>query len=177
MISAFGTDHIRNKQAAAQVVIADFTTDVGVNLLMQWLADEHVVGIFIAPPGGSASRARSIPLKRKAPGDPRPLRSDRHPNGLPNLLFVDRVKVSKANKLYFLTAKLVQWAIEHGCLFCIENPQFSFFWQTTFIQSIIHLMDFTTFQSCMYGSTRPKRTMLGHNAEEGYFSLPTILSL
>ena len=27
-------------------------------------------------------------------------------------------------------------------------------------------MDFTTFQSCMYGSTRPKRTMLGHNAEE-----------
>ena len=167
MISAFGTDHIRNKQAAAQVVIADFTTDVGVNLLMQWLADEPVVGIFIAPPGGSASRARSIPpLKRKAPGDPRPLRSDRHPNGLPNLLFVDRVKVSKANKLYFLTAKLVQWAIEHGCLFSIENPQFGFFWQTTFIQSIIHLMDFTTFQSCMYGSTRPKRTMLGHNAEE-----------
>jgi hypothetical protein len=27
-------------------------------------------------------------------------------------------------------------------------------------------MDFTTFQSCVYGSARPKRTMLGHNAVE-----------
>ena len=166
MPSAFGTDHIRHKQAAAQVVVADLSTEEGVSLLMQWLADEHVVGLFIAPPCGSASRARSIPLKRKSPGDPRPLRSDKHPNGLPNLLVVDRIKVSKANKLYHLTARLVQWATEQGCLFCVENPQFSYFWQTTFIQSIIHLMQFTTFQSCMYGSMRPKRTMLGHNAVE-----------
>jgi hypothetical protein len=71
MVSAFGTDHLRHKQAAAQVVIADLTTDVGVNLPMQWLAGEHVVGVFIAPPCGSASRGRSIPLKRKAPGGPR----------------------------------------------------------------------------------------------------------
>jgi hypothetical protein len=28
------------------------------------------------------------------------------------------------------------------------------------------LMQFTTFHSCMYGSSRPKRTMLGFNAEE-----------
>ena len=106
MVSAFGTDHVRNRQAAAQVVIADLTTDVGVSLLMQWLADEHVVGVFTAPPCGSASRARSIPLKRKSPGDPRPLKSDKHPKGLPNLLFVDRIKVSKVNKLYFLTPSL-----------------------------------------------------------------------
>ena len=50
MSSAFGTDHIRHKQAAAQVVVADLTTEEGVSLLMQWLADEHVVGLFIAPP-------------------------------------------------------------------------------------------------------------------------------
>ena len=70
MLSAFGTDHVRHKQAAAQVVIADLTTDAGVGLLMQWLSDKNVVGAFIAPPCGSASRARSIPLKRKRPGDP-----------------------------------------------------------------------------------------------------------
>ena len=64
------------------------------------------------------------------------------------------------------TSKLVQWATEHVCLFCIENPQFSYFWQTTFIQSVIHLMNFTTFQACMYGSTCPKHTMLGFNAAE-----------
>ena len=49
MSSAFGTDHIRHKQAAAQVVVADLSTEEGVSLLMQWLADEHVVGLFIAP--------------------------------------------------------------------------------------------------------------------------------
>ena len=29
MVSAFGTDHVRHKQAAAQVVIAGLTTDEG----------------------------------------------------------------------------------------------------------------------------------------------------
>ena len=28
---------------------------------------------------------------------------------------------------YFLTANLVKWAHDEGCLICIENPQFSFF--------------------------------------------------
>lgn len=156
------TDHVRHKQAMAPVAVADLTTDAGVSLLMQWLSNENVIGIFLAPPCGSASRARSIPLKRK----PKPLRSNQHPNGLPGLNFVDRIKISKANKLYFLTAKLIQWAVDHGCFFCVENLQFSLFWQTTFIQAVVHLMQFTTFHSCMYGSSRPKRTMLGFNAKE-----------
>ena len=127
------------------------------------------MGIFLAPPCGTASRARSIPLKRKQPGDPdapRPLRSDRHLNGLPFLLLRDRIKVCQANKLYHLTAKLVKWAVETGCIFCIETPQCSFFWQTSFIQEVIHHMQFTTFQSCRHGSRRPKRTMLGFNVDE-----------
>ena len=114
MISAFGTDHVRHRQSAAQVVLADLTTEAGTTLLMQWLGNEHVVGIFLAPPCGTASRSRSIPLKRKKPGDPSapvPLRTDEHPNGLPHLQFIDRVKVSKANRLYFLTSRLVQWAV------------------------------------------------------------------
>jgi hypothetical protein len=82
------------------------------------------------------------------------------------LRFLDRLKISKANKLYHLTAKLVRWAVQEGCLFCVENPQFSLFWQTTFMQNVLTLMQFTTFQACRYGSTRPKRTMLAFNAEE-----------
>jgi hypothetical protein len=76
------------------------------------------------------------------------------------------LKISKANKLYHLTAKLVRWAVQEGCLFCVENPQFSLFWQTTFIKDVLHLMQLTTFQTCRYGSTRPKRTMSAFNAEE-----------
>lgn len=169
LVSSFGTDHIRSKHAVAPLVLADLSTESGVELLMQWLSNPRVVGIFLAPPCGSASRARSIPLKRRRPGDPappKPLRSNQYPNGLPFLCFVDRLKISKANKLYHLTAKLIRWAVETDCIFCVENPQFSFFWQTSFIQEVIALMRFTVFQSCQYGSTRPKRTMLGFNAEE-----------
>ena len=153
----------------APVAVADLTTDTGVSLLMQWLSNENVIRIFLAPPCVSASRARSIPLKRKHLGDPpapKPLRSNEHPNGLPGLSFIDRLKISKANKLYFLTAKLIQGAVDHGCFFVVENLQFSLFWQTTFIQQVVHLMQFTIFHSCMYGSSRPKRTMLGFNVEE-----------
>jgi hypothetical protein len=169
MSGAFGTDHKRHKMAMSPIVLADLSTEAGIELLMQWLSNEFVVGIFLAPPCGTASRARSIPMKRKRPGDPiapRPLRSDRHPNGVPFLTFIDRIKVCEANKLYHLTAKLIQWAVDTGCIFCVENPQYSFFWQTTFILEVIHHLQFPTFQSCRYGSRRPKRTMLAFNVEE-----------
>ena len=169
MTSAFGTDHVRHKQAMSAIAIADLTKKAGVNLLMQWLSDRRVVGLFLAPPCGSASRARAIPLKRKRPGDPpapKPLRSDQHPNGIPGLGLTDREKISRANKLYFLTKDLVIWANREGCLICIENPQFSFFWQTTFMQSVMSMLQFTVFQTCRYGSNRAKRTMLAHNAPE-----------
>ena len=66
MTSAFGTDHVRHKQAMSAIAIADLTKEAGVNLLMQWLSDRRVVGLFLAPPCGSASRARAIPLKKRA---------------------------------------------------------------------------------------------------------------
>ena len=113
MISSFGTDIVRRKQAMLQIVIADLTEEHGIKLLMQSLSNPYVVGIFLAPPCGSAIRVRSIPLKGKHPGDPpalRPLRSNEYSNGLRFLSFVDKMKISKANKLYQLTAKLIRWA-------------------------------------------------------------------
>ena len=169
MCSSFGTDSVLHKQAMSQIVVADLTEDQGIDLLMQWLSNPYIVGIFLAPPCGSASRARSIPLKRKSPGDPpapRLLRSNEFLNGLRFLSFVDKMKISKANKLYHLTAKLIRWAVAEGVRFCVENPQLSLFWQTTFMQDVMHLLQFTTFQACRYGSTRPKRNMLAYNAEE-----------
>lgn len=47
MVSSFGTDHVRHKLAAAQVVLADLTTQAGVELLAQWLSNPNVVGIYI----------------------------------------------------------------------------------------------------------------------------------
>ena len=164
-ISAFGVDHVRPKQCMSQIVVADLCTPQGVALLWQWLAQENVVAIFLAPPCGSASRARQIPLKRtlgKNSHGPLPLRDDLFPNGKPGLSFRDRQRISLANKLYHLTSQLVEWANLVGCIVCVQNPQFSLFWATTFWTAVAKQMKYSTFHSCQYGSIR-KKTMLAFN--------------
>lgn len=138
------------------------TTKKGSDMLGSWLKNPRVVGVFLAPPCGTASRARSIKLKRKR-NAPEPLRSDDHPNGLRNLSFINKIKISQANKLYHLTAQIVKYAVQHNMLVVVENPQFSLFWATTFWVSVAKLLRYTIFHSCQYGSSRQKRTMLAHN--------------
>ena len=167
--SSFGVDKLRSKNAMAGVIIADLATPQGEALLMSWLQMPQVVGIFLAPPCGSASRARQIPLKRKfgcRQRGPRPLRTDAFPNGIPNLTPTELSRISLANKLYHLSAKLVKWACDVGCIFVVENPQFSLFWATTFWTAVAHLALYSVFHSCQYGGMRKKKTMLAFNAAE-----------
>ena len=160
--SAFGVDHLRPKNCCAPISLIDLTTPKGQTLLRKWLDNPRVVGTFIAPPCGTASRARSIKLKRKR-GGPTPLRTDACPNGLPGLSFVDRVKISQANKLYHLTAQVIKFAVARNILVCIENPQYSLFWATSFWIQVAGLLKYTVLHSCQYGSSRQKKTMLAHN--------------
>ena len=97
---------------------------------------------------------------------PRPLRSDDCPNGLPNLTDSEMSRISISNQLYFLTAKLVRWATEHGVIFVVENPQFSLFWATTFWTEVAHLAMYSVFHTCQYGRIRKKKTMFAFDAVE-----------
>lgn len=167
--SSFGVDYVKHKQVTAPVSLADLTTRAGQELLWQWLENPNVVGVFLAPPCGSASRARAIRLHHKSHckhhQGPRPLRSDDHPNGLPHLAWTDKERIAKANILYRLTADVVRWAAAQRIPVVVENPQYSFFWNTTFWTEVSNLMSNTTFHSCQYGSLRQKRTMtrqMGH---------------
>ena len=152
MLNCFGVDHLRAANVAAPISIADPTPE-GRNLLFSWLKNPAVVGIFLAPPCGTASRARCIPLKgeRKAPV---PLRDDKNANGIRHLKWLDKLKVLKSNKLYDLTADLVQYTHKHGLLICVENPQYSLFWSTTFWLRVAHKVMYTVLHSCQYGSRR-----------------------
>ena len=94
---------------------------------------------------------------------PRPLRDDKYPNGRPNLTLQERNRVSLANRLYHLTAELGLWAICVGCLFCVENPQYSLFWATTFWTAVPDKFQYAIVHSCQYGSARKKKTMLAHS--------------
>lgn len=81
----------------ARVRLVDLTTKKGSDMLASWLKNPRVVGVFLAPPCGTASHGRSIKLKRKR-NAPEPLRSDNHPNGLKNLSFINKIKISQTVK-------------------------------------------------------------------------------
>ena len=127
--NSFGVDKLRIRNCVAPLATVDLCTPRGAELLWQWLELPYVIGIWIAPPCGSASRARAIPLKKRVGRSgkssiwgqhgPRPLRSDACPNGLPNLTVSEMSRISISNKLYFLTAELVRWATEHGVIFVV----------------------------------------------------------
>ncbi len=165
--SCFGVDHIKVKNLSGPVSVADLTTPEGISLLKSWIHSRTVLGIFLAPPCGTASRARSIKLgrnlKRKFQNEPKPLRSNRQPKGVSGLSWLNEFKISKANKLYHLTAQIVKHCVEHGLLVCVENPQYSLFWATRFWQEVAHLVMYSTFHTCQSGSKRLKRTMFAQN--------------
>ena len=60
--SCFGVDHVKVKNLPGPVSVADLTKPEGIALLMSWINTRAVLGIFLAPPCGAASRARSIKL-------------------------------------------------------------------------------------------------------------------
>ena len=166
LVSCFGVDRRRSPKVAAPVCTADLSTAEGIRLLYQWLSNPNIVGLFLSPPSETASRARAVPpkgVKRKFGADQAPLRSDKSPNGLQGLSFSNRLRVSKANRLFHLTVQLCEYALQHGLLVVVESPQSSLFWKTSFWLSISNRMLYTIFDGCQYGSRRQKKTMIAHN--------------
>ena len=131
--SAYGVDHMQKPEAQGRVLVADLATKDGQGLLHFWMTCPYLVGVFLAPPCGTASLARLIPVVdewgRPMPS-PRPLRSSEFPEGLPDLVDRDLQRVNQANLLYTLTADVCQQATERGLLAAVENPRGSLFWAT-----------------------------------------------
>ena len=139
-----GIDHVRLASRRGKVIQLDLL----------------LVAVWLAPPCGTASRAREIPL----PGDsgPRPLRTSENPEGRPDLSPDEADRVGKANSLYRITAEIWSFCLQHDILVVIENPYRSFFWHLPEITSILQddravlvRCDF-----CMFGGKRLKKTAL-----------------
>ncbi|CAE7482001.1 unnamed protein product [Symbiodinium natans] len=101
-----------------------------------------LAAVWLAPPCGTSSRAREIPLLWE--DEPRPLRSVECPEGLPGLGPSDAERAAKANELYRLTARIWDFCCENGIVVIIESEQ-----------AIVVQCDF-----CMMGGSRLKRTAL-----------------
>ena len=112
--------------------------------------------IFVAPPCGTASRARGRPIKssllqgRKAP---QPLRSDEKPDGLDNLQGTDKLKTELANQLYSAISDVVLLAESLDVCVVLENPANSLYWKTTaarrFLDKITGFI--SDFHNCCHG--------------------------
>ena len=100
---AFGVDH-KSSSEIAPIKIVDLTAEEG-----QWCESPLLAGVFAAPPCGTCSLARNIPLydeyRSPIPG-PTPLRSETMPNGLPFLKAVGRPRIFSANRLYEFLSKI-----------------------------------------------------------------------
>ena len=161
--SSFGVDSVKQRHPKAPIIILNLLTPEGVRLLWQYLNNPRVIGVWVAPPCGTASKAREIQN-----GGPPPLRDDFSPDGFMNLFASEFDRVCKANALYELTADIMIFCAFEGLFFFVENPFTSVFWKTSAFRRAASQM-FLFFQAhaaCAYGSRRPKRTMLVSNVQE-----------
>ena len=115
-IQGIGIDSAVNTSCKSPILRLDLTTYHGQEILWNIIKRPTLCGVHLGPPCGTASKAREI--RRKRGPDPRPLRSPNHPDGLPGLGGLARVKVLAANTLYRLTAQVLDYC-------CQRHPNFS----------------------------------------------------
>ena len=166
---ATAVDKIKSRSENFTVYQCDLGDPLQLKLLKEYLAAEvdSLVHAHFAPSCGTASRARekripNVPLHRQ----PRPLRSDEHPEGLPHLSPNEAERVRLANLSYDATMELISLLVDLGVSCSCENPSNSLFWKYVEIRRGLAAIGgfFTAFHSCMHGGARDKSTTFwSHN--------------
>ena len=128
--------------------------------------------LHAAPPCGTASRARDVPMSSTEHGPP-PLRSEQWPLGLPGLKGVLLAKVESANSIYLQLCAFCFFLNTLGLTWSIENPYRSYMWSIREFVKLAATGFFVGFHSCVHGGFRKKLTGLLTNLDvlrglEGY---------
>ena len=144
------------------ILMLNLTVEKDQRAVHHLLMHPRLTYVHMAPPCGTCSRARGIPLSSGQPGPP-PLRSEEHPLGLPTLPLQHPREVSRvqaANVLYSFVGEVASALIKLGVLWSIENPRDSLMWWTPAVRSLTDRLDtaFVHFQHCAFGADRPKWT-------------------
>ena len=161
----FSVDH------KAQRGIAILQLDVSVQSQRQLAVDllRHPLMFYahFAPPCGTASSARSIPLPQLQ-HPPEPLRSLEEPLGLASLTGLDLTRVTMANSLYSFTALACVDLHAEQKLWSVENPGSSLMWVHPDMQklSTVTPLYAIAFHTCMFGAERRKETAIWANVQE-----------
>ena len=100
-----GNDHnLQRSRLKSAAVKLDITQDWVQDLILKEIAPGRVDAVHLGPPCGTASKARSIPVRKKlrragAP-NPKPLRSSKNPQGFPWLKGVSLQRCQLAPRVH-----------------------------------------------------------------------------
>jgi hypothetical protein len=155
------------KAPKASITKLDLTQFSTQQLVLEWIRMPQVKAVFIAPPCGTASKARTIHLD-DVENLPQPLRTVEQPDGVDNLEGLDFLRVSQSNVLYDFVSACYEECCALDKLFLCENPRDSLFWLVSpwAERQYQNLAVEQVHQACAYGSLRPKWTKLSGNFSE-----------
>ena len=171
-LRGIAVDKHTERSCGIDVMVLDLSVDSQLQLLLDIIKAEHdrILMVFVAPPCGTASRARSRPIKSsllRGRKQPVPLRSDEQPDGLDNLSGLDKLKTELANQLYESVTRIVLLADALDLCVVVENPANSLYWKTTFAQKFFHHLQGhqIDFHNCCHGGSRDKLTKFWSNKD------------
>jgi hypothetical protein len=155
-----GNKHV----AKVPITRLDLSTEEGQQEIWNMMKTLPVKYVHMGPPCGTYSRAREkrIPkwaLARNAP-NPKPLRSETFPAGLPTLRGEAKAKVATANLLANFSARLTTHCMTNSIGFTVENPARSLLWLMPEWRILVadNPAKMVVLTACMWGSRRNKKT-------------------
>ena len=159
-------DYKRNRHnPRCKIVSLDLSEDHAWEVLRYICTTCDVVAVHLAPPCGTCSKARGIPMPDGSPG-PQPVRSAEHLLGLPALSEMDSLKVTAANRLYERMGNFILWLDEKQIAWVIENPTNSFLWELPYFGYAVDHGLFAHCHACAFGGLRPKKTSFLSNRSD-----------
>ena len=147
-----------------KVVSLDLAEDHACDVLKYIVETCQVAAVHFAPPCGTCSKARGIPMPDGSPG-PQPVRSNEFLMGIPGIPEMDQIKVDAANRLYLRMGLFIQWLHERGVAWVVENPTNSFLWELPYFSFAVEHGVFAHCHACAFGGTRPKKTSFLSNKQ------------
>ena len=159
--ASFGIDSTLHAVRKGPVIRLDLSTESSQHLLFRMLQSSRLLIVWVAPPCGTASRAREIPLPN-CNHQPPVLRTDSSPDGLENLEPHLLLRIARANAMYDLTAAVCILCTQNKVAWITENPSNSLFWRTSMWQQVHQQCNplYVHHHACVYGSQRKKSTVL-----------------
>ena len=156
-------DHSNKRSCGVDICIFDLTDPAQLEDLLEYIRRDadRISLIWVAPPCGTASRARERPIPGQS-NCPKPLRSTNQPDALDGLTGLEKIKVEMANQLYDAVYKITECAVSCSICVAIENPTNSHYWSTSPTRLILEQFgdNRITFHSCAHGGTRDKSTSI-----------------